>query len=217
MIKKICILSFIISFLFISTAFSQDINQKKFNNHSQNNTNIKYTDQQIEFLNRLLKEQNYSKFFSEIQSLKVSKTSYIDYLKSKKYDGIIPIYWLMADYYAQQKNYLKTHKWLYIALIMTQQDSYLCYDQSARNAPRILLHDFPKTLDLTRDSPEYIDQVMPEVVFFIQNLKNRINPIWACSFGINPPIKGNNILIPKENWSSTRAQVLEHFSKNYQH
>lgn len=216
MIKKTQIITFLISSLFISSAFSQEINNTNLNKNNVQQSN-NYTDAQIEYLNQLLKEQNYSQFFSTIKKINVSNSSYINYLNSKKYDGIIPIYWLIADYYANQKNYLKTHKWLYISLIMTQQDSYLCYDESARNAPRILLHYFPKTLDLTRDSPQYIEQVMPEVVFFIQNLKHRINPIWACSYGVNPPIKGNNILIPEANWSSTREQVLEHFAKNYQH
>jgi hypothetical protein len=175
-----------------------------------------YNPDQLTKLNGLLSQQDYVGFFSYIKDLDVKDAYYIKFLESKKYDGHVPLYWLMADYYATHNNEQETHKWLYIATIMTQQDSYLCSDNSARYAAQKLSRAFPKTIDVTQRTPQYIDSVMPEVIYFIQNLKQRSDPKWACNFGEQDLPSSANITIPQANWKKQRDIVFKRFTDKYQ-
>ena len=93
------------------------------------------TNDQINQLNLLLYQQKYEEFFTELKKINPTDASYISYLNSKTQEGHIPVYWLMSEYYAKNNKLLDAHKWFYISLITTQQDSYLCNDITARNAP----------------------------------------------------------------------------------
>ncbi len=218
MSKKI-MFSFLL--IFSSYSFSQPTltNQpltqenKKINN---NEVQINFTSAQISTMNEHLSKGEYQEFFSIITKAKVSKNNYISFLKSKEDQGHIPLYWLMSDFYAKEKNESETHKWFYIALIMTQQDSYLCKDQTAKNAPRTLMNFFPDALYLTRDTPKNIEPAMREVIYFISNLKNRINPIWVCFYGTKPITKTNDILIDTANWKRIREQVFSKTTEKFQ-
>lgn len=166
-------------------------------------------------LNNLLITSSYQDFFDTIKKYSLKDEDYIKYLLSKSDQGHIPTYWLIADYYAKKNEPKETHKWLYIATIMTQQDSYLCHDITAKNAPRILLKSFPETVLIVRKTPQYIQQVMSDVFFFIYNIKQRINPDWACKYGNLGHKSYNTPTIPKQNWEQQRQDVLKRFSDKY--
>jgi hypothetical protein len=137
-------------------------------------------------------------------------------LISKKDEGHIPLYWLMADYYGKQPGKEEeTHIWYYIAIIMTAQDSYLCYDPTTKYATEKLSRSFPQALDTIRKTPQYSEPAMRQVVFFITNIKHRINPQWVCVFGTSPVIAKNNILIPQSQWAEERQKIFKKFTQNY--
>lgn len=192
---------------------SQTLPQK---NTKEEAKDVNYTKEEINKLNEHLSKDEYQEFFSLIQKTKVSKNNYIEFLLSKKHEGRVPLYWLMADYYAKEKNELETHKWLYIALIMTQQDSFLCKDESAKNAPRKLMEFFPDAVYLSRTTPRFIEQAMREVSFFIPNLKQRISPEWACYYGTKPNTKSKPELIDKLKWTSERERIFNKFMSSHQ-
>lgn len=225
--KNILLLT--ISILFCSNSFAQSagstnatslqsetIDSKKNDTNKTPDTKKDLTQEQISSLNNLLQEQKYEEFFTSIKSFNASDSSYISYLRSKSYEGHIPVYWLMADYYAKNNKPLETHKWFYISLITTQQDSYLCTDITARNAPRILMKSFPTSAEVTRKSPQFIEQSMREVNYFIPNLHNRPSPLWVCYYGEDPVKKDKDPLIPKSLWPTERDKVFKRFSENYQ-
>ncbi|NCP98128.1 hypothetical protein GW796_07385 [archaeon] len=198
-------------------SFSQDKKNSLVNSpeQSQKNIEIKFSYEQIAKLDDYLLHGQYQEFFNLIQNTQVSKKNYLDYLLSKQNEGHIPLYWLISDYYAKENNQQETHKWFYISLIMTQQDSYLCSDLTARNAPRILMKSFSTSVDVTRVSPQLIDSSMKEVIYFINNLKERIDPIWVCYYGNNGVLTGNNVLIPRSQWSNERKNVFNRFTSKF--
>lgn len=177
---------------------------------------INFSKEQILQMNTYLSKNDYQNFYDVILSAKVSRESYINYLLSKQHDGIVPIYWLISDFYAQEKKFLETHKWFYISLIMTQQDSYLCTDESARNAPRKLMEFFPESVFVTRATPQYIEDSMRQVIFFISNLKTRIEPNWTCYYGNKIQPKTKPMLIERTFWGQSREKVFKNFVDKYQ-
>ncbi len=166
-------------------------------------------------LNELLSRSSYQDFFNTIKTYAIKDDDYIKYLLSKSDQGHVPLYWLISDYYAKKMDPKETHKWLYISIIMTQQDSYLCYDTTARNAPRILLRSFPDAVEITRKTPQHIQQVMGDVFFFIYNLKQRITPDWACKYGQSGVVSNNSSILPKSEWNTKRQEILKRFSDKY--
>jgi hypothetical protein len=173
------------------------------------------TPEKEQILNELLSRSSYQDFFNTIKAYEIKDGEYIKYLLSKSDQGHVPLYWLISDYYAKKMQPKETHKWLYISIIMTQQDSYLCYDSTAKNAPRILLRSFPDTVEITRKTPQHIQEVMGDVFFFIYNLKQRITPDWACKYGQVGVISNNNSILPKSEWNNKRQEVLKRFSDKY--
>jgi hypothetical protein len=220
MIKKIIPAILALS---ISSAFAQQVPVNSQNNaqsivkkDSAKPVEVSFTQEQISQMNLFLSKADYQNFYTTILSAKVSKESYISYLLSKQHEGIIPIYWLISDYYAKEKNFKETHKWFYISLIATQQDSYLCKDVTARNAPRKLMEFFPESVFVTRATPQYIEDSMREVTFFLTNLKSRIDPTWVCYYGDKPETYGKNLVIEKGYWKSQREKVFQNFVEKYQ-
>lgn len=175
-----------------------------------------YTPEQIQALNTHLAKNDYQEFFTLLKKYKVSPNHYINFLLSKKSDGIVPVYWLIANHYAKEKNELETHKWLYTSLIMTQQDAYLCKDETAMQATNKLMEFFPETIYLTRNSPNLIEPAMREVVFFVQNLKKRIRPEWACYYGSEKLDPSKGLLVNESEWSSRRTYIFNRFISKYQ-
>lgn len=219
-----------ISFLYSSALYSQvDYNSNNFvspldliqkqkststpslENKVNEPTREDYTQEEIYKLNELLEKQNYISFYDLFQSLNVSGIKQIDFLDKNKYKGHVPLYWLMADYYAKVNNIEQTHKWLYIATIMTQQDAEICTDTTSTGASRKLIKAFPLSTEITRATPEYIYPIMKEVIFFVENIKERSHPIWACNFGEVDPIPGHTILYSENSWDSTRNTVLQRY------
>lgn len=185
------------------------------NNKENEVAKEKYNDDEIRKLNSLLEEQNYIAFYDLFNSLNVYSDAQYEYLSSKKYLGHVPIYWLLADYYAKQKEAEETHKWLYIATIMTQQDAELCSDNTSTGASRKLMRSFPAAAELTRATPEYIFPVMKEVIFFVENIKERSNPIWACNFGEEYLPPESKVLTPEHTWENTRRMVLARYKEKF--
>lgn len=195
---------------------SSSILEVKDKKQNEKYPNIDFSKEEINQMNLLLSKNDYQNFYNVILSAKVSKNNYISYLLSKQHDGIIPIYWLISDFYAKEKNFHETHKWFYISLIMTQQDSYLCNDQTARNAPRKLMEFFPESVFVTRATPQYIEDSMRDVSFFITNLKTRIEPNWVCYYANKSPSKTKNLVIDRIYWGKERDLVFKNFSEKYQ-
>ncbi len=220
MIKKITTTILTLS---LSTVFAQQPSGLGTSNSTANvkseskkNIDISFTQEQISKMNLFLEKADYQSFYTMILSSKVSKESYINYLLSKQHDGIIPVYWLISDFYANEKKLYETHKWFYISLIMTQQDAYLCKDNTAKNAPRKLMEFFPESVYVTRSSPQFIENSMREVNFFLTNLKTRIDPVWVCYYGDKAASYGTNLLIDKIYWKIERERVFKKFIEKYQ-
>lgn len=175
-----------------------------------------FSDIQLAKLNSLLTSNNYTEFYDYIKTTNVSGEKYISYLNSKKFEGHVPLYWLMADYYSKQTNKAEeTHFWYDTSIIMTQQDAALCYDDTAKYATQKLSKSFSQPIHVIRDSPQYNDIVMPKVIFFISNIKQRISPKWVCVFGDNPVRAGNYVLKPNTDWQEIRQNVFKKYTKNY--
>ena len=174
----------------------------------------KINKESLEVLNTTLRTNDYFKLF-EITSSLVKDEDYINFLLSKVNEGHPPIYWLMADYYSLNNNPKESHKWYYIAIIMTQQDSALCLDLSARFSSQKIMKFFPEALTVTRQTPQFIQPAMTEVIFFLENIKQRANPTWACSFGDNEYMYPFEKTIKSHLWSNKREEVLKKFSSPY--
>lgn len=213
-----------LSFCFNASSLAQNkeikndiVNKQSFNNMEKlsNNYGTDFNNEEKILLENLLEKQDYTSFYDVFQKSKSTLDKKIEYLNLKKDDGHVPLYWLMADSYAKVKNELDAHFWLYVATIMTQQDAELCYDTTAKFASQKLLRAFPAAPDLTRRTPSFIKPSMDKTIFFIQNLKIRTNPIWACALGTNPVLPGNRILHDRGSWAETRKRVFDLYTKNY--
>lgn len=220
--KKIILLTLLTAIGFKVNAQTKFEDKDIFNtpqNQQQSNKNeIKkspLTPEIRQTLDGYLASSSYQDFFAFVIKNPIVDEQYIAYLISKKDQGHIPLYWLMANYYAEKENHIEAHKWLYTAMIMTQQDSYLCYDETARNAPRILIRAFPKIIEVTTKSPQHIQPAMSEVSFFLYNVKNRIHPEWVCYYGQNNIFSENEKLIPESAWDERRKSVLDRFTSKY--
>lgn len=177
--------------------------------------NLYFTNEQLVQLDILLNEENYSKFYEYINNSNVSEGGMIKYLLNKSLMGHIPTYWLLAHLFSFEKNNEETHKWFYIALIMTQQDAELCSDSSTKVASKTLLRDFNNIVDIINRTPQYIVPSMQFAGDFVRNLKQRNNPKWVCSYGIYELADKENITIPLKYWNETRNSVLKEILGKY--
>lgn len=177
--------------------------------------NSYFTNEQIIQLDIFLNEENYSKFYEYINNSNVSEYGMIQYLLTKSLMGHIPTYWLLAHLYSFEKNNEETHKWFYVALIMTQQDAELCSDSSAKVASKTLLRNFNNIVDIINRTPQYITPSMQFAGDFVRTLKQRSNPKWVCSYGIYELADKNNITIPSKYWNETRNSVLKDILSKY--
>ncbi len=162
-----------------------------------------------------LKTQNYIAFYEEFAKYNSLPYEQLKYLDKKLYDGHTPVYWLVADLNSKLGNDYETHKWLYISIIMTKQDSELCTDPSAKNSVNYLLKAFPKAIEISRTSPQNVKPAMNEVIFFLNNLKQRSNPIWACAYGTQKLLSHQIPLIPEQRWDTIRKRVFDDFTKDF--
>lgn len=205
-------------------AFAQNNNLATNNKVAMNNKIVAehklvekdFTNEQIAQLNLLLSNNNYTEFYDYIKKTEVTSNKYISYLESKKFEGHIPLYWLMADYYSKQRGKEEdTHFWYDVAIIMTYQDSHLCYDTTVKYAADKLSKSFPTPANVIRNSPQYNHIVMPKVAFFINNIKQRISPKWVCIFGDEPVRANNYVLRPNNEWTKIRQDIFYKFTKDY--
>lgn len=200
-------------------------------------------------LAKLLDMQDYGNFFALVEKYNGRDPSLEKFLEKQASNGHIPVFWLLANYYAVQSitnkntsapvvvnnaltnninieknnhdNIINTHKWLYIATISTQQDSYLCTDNSARSVTKILNTYFNFPVDVARDTPQFTENAMSQTIFFLDNLKVRQDPTWICkSYGSVKKATNlqntNRITLPKEYWSAKRKEVLKSLTHYYQ-
>lgn len=174
-----------------------------------------FTNEQLIQLDIFLNEENYPKFYEYINNSNVSEGGMIKYLLTKSLMGHIPTYWLLAHLYSFEKNNEETHKWFYVALIMTQQDAELCSDSSAKIASKTLLRDFNNIVDIINRTPQHIVPSMQFAGDFIRTLKQRTNPKWVCSYGIYELAEKENITIPLKYWNETRNAVLKDILSKY--
>ena len=215
--KKIMASMLLVWGLFSLNAFSQTNDSGKIDPGVVGPVKIHrdYSYEQINRFNDLLDKQDYVTFYDVFQNTDVSGDNYIKFLLDRQRAGHVPLYWLMANYYATIKNESETHKWLYIATIMTQQDAALCSDQTSKFASQKLMRAFPLAPDLVRITPQYTPIVMPEVIYFIQNLKSRSNPIWACNFGQGQLAAKGSALIPQTSWDSQRKKIFKQYTDRF--
>lgn len=174
-----------------------------------------YSSSQISTLDELLSKQDYISFYSNFEQMSVGADKQIEYLFSKRMDGHVPLYWLMADYYAKTNQPAETHKWLFIATILTQEDAELCTDPTSKYASQKLLKAFPTANEIVRRTPQYTNDAMREVIFFIQNLRTRSNPIWVCNFGEKELKSTDNVLISKDLWESARKKAFDRYTADF--
>jgi hypothetical protein len=161
-----------------------------------------------------LSSQNYSDFFSTLESANVSSDYYEHYLLTKTDDGIPPVYWVLSNYYTHQGKIADAKRWLYTAIITTQQDQNLCLDKSSRVATNQLIHAFPDTIDMDRKNPQYNQKAIQDAIFFIKNLKTRAFPGWVCNFGQDPVKPGMSPVMPRAQWSKEYQRILDDFTRN---
>lgn len=179
--------------------------------------NKNFTSEELSKMEYLISKKDFANLYEYLRNVKVSPSNYIAYLESKRDLGIIPLYWLMADYYSFQPNAVEaTHFWSSVAVITTAQDAELCNDNTAKYAPQKMIRSFPNAQTVIQRSPQFVDTTMPKVKFFISNLKTRISPDWVCVFGDFYESKyKNNPTIPKSNWEDKRNEVFKKFTSKY--
>ena len=224
--KKIILI--LVSFCFMSSVFSQNQIQtktkiltvdevenqksKKFDNSETKN----FTTEDLQNIDNLINKKDFSSLYEYLRVSKVSSKNYINLLESKRDLGIIPLYWLMADYYSFQSNAVEaTHFWESVAVITTSQDAELCNDMTSKYAAQKMLKSFPNSGSVIAKTPQYVQTVMPKVKFFISNLKTRISPDWVCVFGDKYYSYKNDPLIPKDGWQQKREEVFNKFTSNF--
>lgn len=176
-----------------------------------------FTSEEIMSMETLIGKKDFANLYDYLKNVKVSPANYIAYLESKRDLGIIPLYWLMADYYSFQPNAVEaTHFWSSVAVITTAQDAELCNDQTTKYAPQKMIKSFPNAQTVVSKTPQYIETAMPKVKFFISNLKTRITPEWVCVFGDHYASKyKNNPTIQKEEWENKRNEVFRKFTSKF--
>lgn len=174
-----------------------------------------FTRDEIRTLDLFLQAENYTKFYDYLNTLYVEDQGMIKYLLSKSSEGHIPTYWLLANLYSLANDFPNTHKWLYIALIMTQQDAELCTDASARVAPKTLIRDFNNVVDVTNRSPQFIVSGMKDAAYFIRSLNQRTRPDWVCSYGTSNMATDAHITIPPTFWNKVRAEKMAEIISRY--
>lgn len=183
------------------------VNPKKVNQSINTTTRYRF--------DQALKTQNYVAFYEEFAKYNSLPYEQLKYLETKLYDGHAPIYWLVADLNSKLGNDYDTHKWLYVAIIMTKQDSELCSDPTAKNSVNYLLKAFPKATEISRTTPQNVKPAMNEVIFFLNNLKQRSNPIWACAYGSQKLYSHQDPLVNEQRWDIIRKNVFENFTKDF--
>lgn len=176
-----------------------------------------FTSEELMSMETLIGKKDFANLYDYLKNVKVSPANYIAYLESKRDLGIIPLYWLMADYYSFQSNAVEaTHFWSSVAVITTAQDAALCNDQTAKYAPQKMVKSFPNAQSVIAKNPQYVDPTMPKVKFFISNLKTRITPEWVCVFGDQYASKyRNNPTISKSEWENKRNEVFQKFTSKF--
>lgn len=186
---------------------------KKFETNNLRN----FTSEELASMEILINKKDFSNLYEYLKNVKVSPSNYISYLEGKRNLGIIPLYWLMADYYSFQPNAVEaTHFWSSVAVITTAQDADLCYDNTVKYAPQKMVKSFPNAQTVISKTPQYINQTMPKVKFFISNLKTRITPEWVCVFGDHYMSKfKDNPTIPRSDWEEKREEVFKKFTKKF--
>lgn len=226
--KRILSLSLLSIFL-VNTSFAQiqnNVNKPKIltieeleNQKSkkfESNEKRTFSSEEIRSMESLIAKKDFANLYDYLKNVKVSPVNYINYLESKRELGIIPLYWLMADYYSFQPNAVEaTHFWSSVAVITTSQDAEICNDQTAKFAAQKMIKSFPNSQSVIARTPQYINTTMPKVKFFISNLKTRITPEWVCVFGDSYNKYKNNLLINENEWEYKRNEVFKKFTSKF--
>lgn len=176
-------------------------------------TGVDFSSEEKSTLDGLLDEQNYISFYDALVASGASNDKKMEYLLSKEFEGHVPLYWLIADYYAKTNNAAKTHQYLYIATIMTQQDASICLDGTAMGASRKLFRAFPAAVELVRKTPELIREGTQNAIFFVDTIKQRSHPSWACNFGENETVSRLTPVKDKSAWNRIRDSVLSTYKQ----
>lgn len=210
--KKIIIFIFTICCSF-QNIFAKPISDQNFDNPKENINLISGKD--IENLNNLLLKQKYDELYVYLSKNFKKDQRYLSFLKNNANDGHVPLYWLLADYYSLEKeiNTIELNKWFNIAKIMTLQDSLTCKDITASKAIVELNKKFPsieKELNKIKENP----YIYSEVLFFMQKIKKRSHPKWACIFGNNYDKLYPNITKNENEWAEVRKNVIKQLEKN---
>lgn len=174
-----------------------------------------YNSTQLRTMDEFLEKESYSKFFEYFSTISVNEKAPIKYFITKQNDGHIPLFWLMSNTYSLDSDAFNTHKWLYVSLIMTTQDSNLCSDPTALTAPKTLLREFPSILNIITRTPQHIQPAIEDATRFIRSLKNRTHPNWVCSYGSQTIAPDKSVTYDPKTWNMTRENVLLRFLKPY--
>jgi len=185
-------------------------------NVSPNTGTAEINQQHKTILDQFLNQNNYHSFFSYLkENINKNSKSYLNYLLSQKNSNHVPIYWLLADFYARNNQAEETHTWFYTAMIMTQQDASVCSNRTARSASHQLLRSFPDILTVLNRTPQYINPSMQKAMFFIQNIRVRKHPGWACLYASQTSIATHNPLIAPSMWSKRMMDTFRELTQNH--
>ncbi len=162
-------------------------------------------------LEDLLKKEDYPSFFFLIEKMQLNPKDYEAFLKNQQDSGHIPIYWLLSEMYARENKPIESQKWLYIASITTRQDSEICRDKTSSKATKTLFNYFKFPVEMAQQNSENNSKIMPDVIFYVQNIKKRSNPSWACVYGDFYKEVKNNPVIDEQYWRIQRNKTLNKF------
>lgn len=158
-------------------------------------------------LTSYLKISDFNNFYSKLNKSNYSNSTKIKYLLEFKNEGYTPLYWMLSELYANENNNEETQIWAYIAIIMTDQDSNLCMDETATNAVGKLISINEKTYSIILKTKQNTKEITKKAIQFIKDLDKRKSPKWACYYG-----NENNLqLKPQQSWQSIRYNILSKY------
>lgn len=142
-------------------------------------------------LDSFLHKQDYYQFETHFNKLLTTPEERKSYLFQYIHSGHAIVYWLMANEFSKEvlsSNYLVEDKKLldftktmiYTALLITEQDSNVCMDREPANAARKLLSQYSAIMGFERKYFGNNEQIMQKSISFLDNLKNRPEPMWVC-------------------------------------
>lgn len=144
-----------------------------------------------EILDKMLVEQNYLSFENSLKKIYPEPLKQKEYLMKQVYTGHPIVYWILAGnfsreivaekyVYTNQDNIDFTKHMVYIALLLTEQDTLSCMETDIRGVSQEYLHKYPTILDFERKYPYNNSKIFEKSVTFTQTIRSRPSAKWIC-------------------------------------